>query len=390
MSPKKRARRACEALAFPAYYTAFYLCRYSVLPMAPLIAREWGVGYDELGLSISLLYAGYFVSLLVAGPAASLLGVTRTLVLSSSLTALVNLAIVPAGKALMPQLLLVNGLAQGLAWPSLTQLAASRSKERAYYLMGSMLTAASIAPLLVFTSASAFIELSNWTLFFPFTATVMALATLAFVPSRAAATAGKGGVSAALRRRDVWLLALAYFFFYALVRGLISWLPSLLVELDGAPPSLAAAASGLVSAASAASGVIGALLAKRAAKPWAVITASFALSLAVLATGAALHPSATLIALSLIALSLSGWLFFAIPAETLPQHAVATASGLIDALGYLGSSISTWLLSASIAQGYKYLFTLASTLAAAGLIPCAAALREKPTQQVALRVTRAN
>ena len=60
------SRRLGEAVAFSAFYVAFYLCRYGVLPMAPLMAHEWGVGYGELGASISLMYAGYLASLMAA------------------------------------------------------------------------------------------------------------------------------------------------------------------------------------------------------------------------------------------------------------------------------------------------------------------------------------
>ncbi|RLE77725.1 MAG: hypothetical protein DRJ56_01700 [Thermoprotei archaeon] len=365
------SRRLGEAVAFSAFYVAFYLCRYGVLPMAPLMAHEWGVGYGELGASISLMYAGYLASLVAAGLVVPALGPARALALSSSLTAAVNAALALARGRCLPQLLLVNGLAQGLAWPSLTQLAASR-KGRAYYLVGSMLTAAALAPTLVFGAASAFMKFADWPLFFPTSAALMAAAALLFLPTHARACAsgsraGWRGARDALRSLDVWMLGLAYFSCYALVRGLLSWLPSLLVELEGVAPPSAAAACGLVSAAMAASEVVGAIVARRAASPWALITASFALSLAALTAGAALGPSPALVALCLVALSLSEWMYFATPAEALPQSAVPAASGLVDALGYLGGSIATWLLSASVTLGYGYLLAVASAFSGLGL-----------------------
>lgn len=146
------------ALLFSLYYLAFYLCRYSVLPTAPLMAREWGLSHEELGVSLSLLYAGYSLMLLPAGFLAGSFGASRALVLSAACTAAVNLAIPLAREHLtLSALLLANGMAQALAWPSLMQLTAARLGKDADYALGLALGARPSVSALALNLAGVFL-----------------------------------------------------------------------------------------------------------------------------------------------------------------------------------------------------------------------------------------
>lgn len=97
----------------------------SILPLLPLLAAEWKLSYGELATPFSLLYAGYALALMPSGLAASVVGAWRLLLASAAVAVAANLPMSLVNDLLTLSLLLVDGVAQGAAWPSLMQAVAS-------------------------------------------------------------------------------------------------------------------------------------------------------------------------------------------------------------------------------------------------------------------------
>ncbi|RLE95455.1 MAG: hypothetical protein DRJ96_08600 [Thermoprotei archaeon] len=338
------------SLEFSAYYLSFYLCRYSVLPLLPSIAAEVGLSYGQLAASISMLYAGYALALTPSGLAAAAVGAWRLLLGSAAVTVLANLLLALARDWITISLLLfVNGLAQGAAWPSLMQAVAVEFRgSDVDYVVGAMLTAALFGPSAAFLLASLVMYVANWRV--AFVASAAPLAALS--PVIAAGRRGRRGeprgeALGAVKRLAIWLLGMAYACHYALLRGLLSWLPTMLVEVEGLEPPTASLLSGAVPLASACIAVVGALLSRRTS-PWSVIALSFAAAALLTTYSLATGLSAAVATAVILALSLSEWLYFTQLPQLLPPREVGLASGLVDTLGYAGSSLGTMLLASAV------------------------------------------
>ena len=63
----KRRDLSLMAIFLPLYYLAFYMCRYSVLPVGPILTEKMKLSTGAYGLSLSALYAGYAFMLMPAG-----------------------------------------------------------------------------------------------------------------------------------------------------------------------------------------------------------------------------------------------------------------------------------------------------------------------------------
>ena len=344
-------RRVWRAsLELSAYYLSFYLCRYSVLPLLPPMAAELGLNYDVLAASLSLLYAGYAVALTPSGLTAAIVGAWRLLLGSAAVTISANLLLALVHDWLaLSVLLFVNGLAQGAAWPSLMQaVAAEFNGDDADYIVGAMLTAALFGPSAAFLVASLAMYVSSWRTALIASATPLAVLSALMAGRRMGRRGGPHAAPlGAVGRPAIWLLGAAYACHYALLRGLLSWLPTMLVEVEGLEPPTASLLSGAVPLASACIAVVGALLSRRTS-PWSVIALSFAAAALLTTYSLATGLSAAAATAVILALSLSEWLYFTQLPQLLPPREVGLASGLVDTLGYAGSSLGTMLLASAV------------------------------------------
>jgi len=75
-----------------------------------------------------------------------------------------------------------------------------------------------------------------------------------------------------------------------------------------------------------------------------------------LAIGAVPGLGLKVVVLLLVTLGASERAYFTSLLKALPPHHVAVASGLVDALGYVNSSLGTWFFSMTAGYGYRLVF----------------------------------
>lgn len=161
----------------------------------------------------------------------------------------------------------------------------------------------------------------------------------------------------ALTNRSVWLLGLTYTCFYFIMRGFLSWMPSYFIKKYGMVIISASLLSGAYLSISIIGAFIGTWIAnakfrrdkKRAMLIFLILSSTFS---ALLTFNDSLD--VFLLPLLLFSLSLCEWFFFTLVPLIVPPDFSGTASGIIDALGYLGSLTGTYFIGWFYDTGLPY------------------------------------
>ena len=142
--------------------------------------------------------------------------------------------------------------------------AAGFKGEEADYVIGAMLTAAILGPSAAFLVAGFAMYALGWRAALALSAAPVAVLTPFIARRRAEGAASRRAPVSVAKRPIVWLLGLAYACHYALVRGFLSWLPTILVEIEGFDSFSASLLSGTVPLASACAAALGSAVSRRA------------------------------------------------------------------------------------------------------------------------------
>lgn len=326
---------------FSSYYLAFYLCRYSLLPVLPLLVEKRVLEASQVGLIISALYTGYAAMLVPAGFFSRRYGAKRTVIVGALGSILSNFLLAFAKDfGAMFVLMLTNGVFQGLVWPSLMYLTSVKcSGDEVDYAVGSMLTAAIFGPSAVFFSAGLIMMFFDpRTIFYAYSFVLCILTFIFYRSIEETSIEKKVFDKSVFININVWLLAVSYLCFYAIIKGTLGWLPVIVTSEAKLSPAIASIVSGIFPIVSSLGALLGTILSKKTVGKESILLASFTLSALVL-----LMLNKKNIVLWLVALfftiSLSEWFFFTIPPTFLSPEAVALASGIIDSMGYVGSSL---------------------------------------------------
>jgi len=337
------------------YYLVFYFCRFNFVPIVPLLIVYFNVTHSEAGLIGSFLFLGYSITLVLAGMMSDIFGATITITVGALISSTSNLLIsLTPNFQYLTLLALLNGLGQGMIWPSLMSLTVTTyEKEKVDYVIGAMLTAAIVGPPVTFSLIGIIVAFYGWRFGFVIPSIILVGFTLVFL------TAFKGfkrSQRRSIRRYDfkymlgnksVWLLGLTYTCFYFIMRGFLSWMPSYFTEKYG----MTVMSASLLSGAYLSINVVGAFMGTWIANvkferdKKKVMLMSLALSSA-LNMLLMLNDSldVLLLPLLLFSLSLCEWFFFSLVPLIAPREFSGTASGIIDTLGYLGSLMGTYFI----------------------------------------------
>lgn len=387
-------------------YSAYYLCRSNLAVAAPLLIREFsaqGLNKEVLGQIASVGVLCYAAGKVVNGVLGDFLGGKKIFLLGMvgavAATVVFSLA---QGIAVLFGAWAANRLVQSMGWAGLVKTAANWFSYRSYgrimallslsYLVGDVVAKLLLGQLLeaglgwrsLFWAAAALlatVALVNW-VSLPGSPEVVGLPTPAANPASlftaASPTATRPPSLAALLRpyfrSPAFLLMLGLSFgLTALREALNFWLPLYLVEAA----HLSEAAASRYSALYPLCGMVSILGAgylsdeRLRGRRGPLIGAACGLLVPVLLLMAA-APAGSWLPLLLIALAgllLLGPYSFLAGAMSLDaggRQGAATASGLVDAVGYLGGTVALWLTGALAEhQGWTYAF-LALALAAAG------------------------
>ena len=338
-----------KVITLPLYYFTSYLCRYSVIPVEAFIFEETGLSYSELGLSLALLYIGYALALFPAGVMAGIYGANTGLLVGCLGTSLANtLLFLEVRPPYLHVSLFVNGLSQGFMWPSLMQIASlNYPSDYVDRVIGYMLTAAILGPTGVFVLSWAISLHLYWRYTFLIYPSLLILLTAYLLPRSklsARLSSHRVVVMKVLTNRYVAVLGMSYACFYAVLRGLLSWLPSILLETEGLTSLESPLYSGFFPLIGAFSAGVGAYLARERVGVKQLVMGSFLLTSLLLSLTLLLEVHGWSIALVFLVLSMPEWLFFTVLPLVLTPSEVSVASGLIDAMGYLGGALGASLI----------------------------------------------
>jgi sugar phosphate permease len=379
----KTRRKTVVLAALFAAYASFYLCRANVDASLPLLARAFGYDKEQLGRLSSIAILGYAAGKLSLGPLGDVLGGRRLILvavvgsvaasfafgLSSSLVALTAFAA-------------ANRWFQAAGWAGVVHVSSREfAKEEHGAAMGMISTSYEIGNVVSLVLCSALVRADfgwralfvvNPVLFFAVGITMTRL--LERTTASSEANDGRAGAERldagapsreSVVRRVAWLaglpsfwFALALSFLLTFVRtGFVTWTPMFLSEMMTERGGTISGAI-LKSAVFPATGVLGALLAGRISDRFGpgrrapVIATSLCflvVSVLVLAHGGIVGTISILTCFAASGFFLLGPYSLvggAVALDVGATRAAATAAALIDAIGYIGASLSGVLLGA--------------------------------------------
>ena len=419
MKPADRGKRRIFAITWVTY-AGFYFCRKNLSIVLPLLHDSEGLSRLHLAnivFGYSLLYA---IGQFTCGLLSDRFGPRRVVGAGLVIIVLSNLLMsVHAFPLWLLSFACLNGIGQSTGWSGLVKMMGSwfNSRQRGIvmawwgtnYVLGGFLATA-FATWAIAQHALA--PTLGWRRGFLFPALVLFVIMIAFflfardepeaAPESANHLSGKSGASLQpaslpsaaaapgwrgkdlmrlLSSRALWMIGAAYFFLEMCRYALLFWLPYYLVN----HLHYGLAASGYVSSLYELVGVAGALLAGYVSDRFmesrrAPISAIMLCGFGVVALLPLLTPHPSLLATSVV-IALAGMLTYgpdtllsgAAAQDVGQETSTATASGLIDGIGHLGSLFSPYLvIYVSSHYGWNLLFAVfacAAFLAAAVLTP---------------------
>jgi len=342
-------------------YGSFYLCRFNLAPVLPVLMDYFKVTHGEAGALASAIFLSYAVALVPAGVLGDKFGPKKIVALGAFISALSNISfpyVLTFSRALVVQFF--NGFGQGMAWGPLTRLMSNwYPKEKIGFIMSLLSIPPSVGPVLAYIAAGYFTTAYGWKTAFWYPSFALLILTFFFwvlvrdrpleVPETREGSSTKGRILSVVSNRDVWLAALAYLCLYTCSRGMFIWLPTYLTETARLSLFLAALLGGVVTLSGIGTMLFGAWLAdvKLKGRKKVVIASAFVFAvptMVVMPYLTDLNWVLLTFSLAFAFLNFGASLYFAYPSLLLPVEAVGTAAGLIDTLGYVGNFLGTLLI----------------------------------------------
>ncbi|MBJ6142228.1 MFS transporter [Hymenobacter sp. BT559] len=411
-------------------YSAYYLCRSNLAVAAPLLIREFGsrgLNKEVLGQIASLGVLCYAAGKVVNGVLGDLLGGKRIFLLGMVGAVVATVAFgLGQGVTVFFGAWALNRLIQAMGWAGLVNITANWFSYRSYgkimgvlslsYLVGDIAAKLILGQLLtlgvgwrgLFGAAAAIlalVALANWWALAPTPASVGLPAPPTNPDSLfdTDATAGQPASLGALLRpyfnSPAFLLMLMLSFGLTALREAFSfWVPTYLVEAAHLSESAASQYSALYSAF----GMLSILGAGYVSDTWLrgqrgplLLGACLGLvPVLVLMAQPASSRVLPLVLTSLVGLLLLGPYSFLAGAMALDaggRRGAATAAGLIDAVGYVGSTGALWLTGRMAErQGWGVAFLALAVLAASTALAAWVFYRtqeQRPSQAAPIRAT---
>jgi len=373
-------------------YQAYYLCRFNLAPILPLLIIHLGLTHSEAGALGSMLFVSYALILFPAGILGDLVGPRVIITVGALLSAAMNVLF--SYSMSFPSMLViqfVNGLGQGMAWGPLTRLMANwYPRERMGFVMSLLSIPPALGPPAAYVLAGYLASFHSWKAAFQVPSVILAGTSLLFAllardnqsgSPRSPSWSG-GAFLEMLKKREIWLVGVTYLALSGAIRGLLVWLPTFLVERTGMTLMAASVLGGLVSLPGIPSMFVGTWVSdvRLHGRKSIVITASLLAPIPILLFLSFVRDQVTLLVLlaSLFTLFYSaGGLYFAYPSVLVPTGQVGAGSGLIDMLGYVGNFLGTMAIGivVDVTKSYDSMFLI---LAGMALIGSLAIMRVKP------------
>lgn len=373
-------------------YTAYYLCRFNLAPVLPLLIVELGLTHSEVGVLGAMLFVSYALVLMPAGILGDLIGPRVVIVLGAAISAVANILFsYSSSLSSMVVIQFVNGLGQGMAWGPLTRLMANwYPKEKMGLVMSLLSIPPAVGPPAAYILSGYLASAYDWRISFQVPSMILIATSLLFVllakdkPSSSPHRLlwSKRGLLALLRNREIWFVGIAYLALSGAIRGLLIWLPTFLVERIGMTLIAASILGGVISLPGIPSMFVGTWISdvKLHGKKSLVIAASLLSPIPILLLLPFVQGQILLLVLLSCLFTLfysAGGLYFAYPSILVAKEQVGAGSGLIDMLGYVGNFIGTLVIGIAVDafRSYDPIFPILAGMAFVGVL---AILKVKP------------
>jgi len=384
MTLDMKARNATNVLLGASIeYQAYYLCRFNLAAVLPLLIAAFALTHSEAGALNAIIFLSYALILFPAGILGDLVGPRVVITLGAIVSLVMNfLFSFSTSFQSMMVLQFINGLGQGMAWGPLTRLMANwYPKERMSFVMTLVSVPLSLGPPATFILSGYLASTFGWRGAFQIPAVILAATSLFFAiyvrdrpEGSSSPSTSRRNILQVLRNREVWLVGLTYFAFFGAIRGFLAWLPTFLVERMGMTLLGASTLGGLLSLPGIVTMFAGTWMSdvRLGGRKNTVIAASLLAPIPILILLPLTRDTILVLVMVGSVLSLfniSGALYFAYPAVLLPKEQVGTASGLIDMLGYVGIFMSSLMIGIAVDtfKSYDPMFLILAAMAVFGV-----------------------
>jgi sugar phosphate permease len=367
------------------HYEAYYLCRFNLAPVLPLLIAELGLTHSEAGVLGSMLFISYALVLLPAGVLGDMVGPRVVVILGAVISAIANLLFsYSTSFSSMMILQFANGLGQGMAWGPLIRLMTNwYPPERMSFVTSLLSIPPSLGPPLAYILSGYLASMYGWKLVFqiPF---IVLMAT-SFLFSVLVRDKPSGSVLChswsrtsffeSLKKREVWLVSLTYLALWGATRGLTVWLPTFLVERMGMTLMAASIMGGLISLPGIPMMFVGTWISEVKLRGRKSIMIFFSLLTPIPIMFLLPFVQSEVLILVLLALAFAlfysaGGLYFAYPSVLVAKEQVGAASGLIDTFGYVGNFLGIVAigLAVDVFKSYSPMFVISGVIACVGAL----------------------
>lgn len=392
MQPSTSRNAGKILLVSSIHYEAYYLCRFNLAPVLPLLIAELGLTHSEAGVLGSMLFISYALILLPAGVLGDMVGPRFVITFGAVVSAVTNLLFsYSTSFSSMMILQFVNGLGQGMAWGPLSRLMTNwYPRERMSFVMSLLSIPPALGPSLAYILSGYLASTYGWKLVFQIPFIVLMATSLVFAlfvrdkPSDSALSHPWSRTSffESLKKREVWLVSVAYLALWGATRGLTVWLPTFLVERIGMTLMAASTLGGLISLPGIPAMFVGTWLSdvKLRGRKNMIIFFSLLTPIPIMLLLPFVQGEILLLVLLAVAFALfysAGGLYFAYPSVLVAKDQVGAASGLIDTFGYVGNFLGILAIGFAVDafKSYNPMFVISAVIAVVGAL---AILKVKP------------
>lgn len=392
MQPSTSRNAGKILLVSSIHYEAYYLCRFNLAPVLPLLIAELGLTHSEAGVLGSMLFISYALILLPAGVLGDMVGPRVVITFGAVVSAVTNLLFsYSTSFSSMMILQFVNGLGQGMAWGPLSRLMTNwYPRERMSFVMSLLSIPPALGPPLAYILSGYLASTYGWKLVFQIPFIVLMATSLVFAlfvrdkPSDSALSHRWSRTSffESLKKREVWLVSVAYLALWGATRGLTVWLPTFLVERIGMTLMAASTLGGLISLPGIPAMFVGTWLSdvKLRGRKNMIIFFSLLTPIPIMLLLPFVQGEILLLVLLAVAFALfysAGGLYFAYPSVLVAKDQVGAASGLIDTFGYVGNFLGILAIGFAVDafKSYNPMFVISAVIAVVGAL---AILKVKP------------
>lgn len=371
-------------------YALFYLCRANFSLAIPQIIEEFGFTKTELGAVGSALFAMYAIGQFVNGQLGDLLGARRLVTIGIIFSALANLAFGFAGGLVTMMIVWgINGYFQSMGWSPNVKLIGNWFVKDRGKVMGFFGSCYQVGNAGSWLLAGYLASNHGWRYVFWVPSVIFGLSSIMYYvairdnPDNPTEKVKSIGLKATLKgtiiSKEIWLIALAFFFVDIVRYGFFVWAPTFLFEVQNATISSASLKVAIIPIAGSLGAIMSGWISQQYLKNRRAIVASILLACLGIFSWLYLIIPINMWELGLFTFVLIGFCTYGshvtmvatMPVDFSIKGGSASAAGFIDGFGYLGAtivSIVSGILIDNFGWDYAFGFWILSAFIASVLL----------------------